>query len=372
MPFCILHIADVHLDMSFAGAAPSFGAQRREQLREAFERALDLARARRVDAVCIAGDLYESDRSGPDRAAYLRRVLGELAPIRTFISPGNHDPYTASSLYRSLEPLPDHVTIFKRRSMMPVKLADNLTLWGCGHERPLDRDPILSGLSCDGPGTHLLLFHGSDRERMPPNKESIGPFTLDDIARSGATYAMVGHFHGLSQTTRYEYPGSLEPHTRAHDGRHTAALLTVEGGRVWPEFIDVNRTTYFDESFDLSAAADAADLEQRLRSKLSELVTEPGKQFCRLRLVGVARPTLDLAPPELEAKLAADFPGLELVEEFGRFDVDALESEGRTVRAEFVKRMRAKLAAALPEERALLERALEYGLLAFAGKGLHA
>lgn len=369
MAYRILHIADVHLDMAFVGVDADLGTHRREQLREAFERALQLARERRVDALCIAGDLYEEGRSGPDRAAYLARVLASLAPMRVFVAPGNHDPHTPSSLYRQVA-MPENVHVFGLRRFAPVALADGITLWGFGHERAIDRDPALAGFSCEGPGTHLLLFHGSDRDRIPPGKEPIAPFDDSEIERAGAQHAMVGHFHGHLQGARYAYPGSLEPHHFAQDGRHTASLVTVEDGNVSVEFIDVNRVRYLDLAFDLSAYGDRVALADALRDRLSALVDDPATTYCRVRLEGEAQPSLDLDRSELEGQLSERYPGIVLVDESAAFDYEAVLREGKTVRAEFVRTMRRKIAAASELERPLFERALRYGMLAFAGRSI--
>ncbi|MBC5823805.1 MAG: metallophosphoesterase [Candidatus Eremiobacteraeota bacterium] len=371
MPYRIAHIADVHLDASFAGSGPLFGAKRREQLRAAFERVLGLARVRRVDALCIAGDLYEDGRAGPDRAAYLRRTLGELAPMRVFISPGNHDPYMPSSVYRMLEPPPENVTIFRTRRFAAVELAPSLTLWGSAHERPLDRDPMLGGFRCTGEGTHLLFYHGSDRDRIPPGKEAIAPFTSADIERSGAAHAMIGHFHGFSHVGRYVYPGSPEPLNSTESGRHTASFVSIENGCVGLESVDVNHTRYIEEDIDVEGIADAAHLADAVRSRLAELVPEPGAVFCRLRLRGIAPPSLDADIDALSREMAQAYPGTQIDKDFRTFDLDAIEREAATVRAAFVKSMRRQLeSAAAPDERAALEKALDYGLLAFSGMRL--
>src|SRR5215470_15792562 len=115
--------------MAFRGLEPAVGDTRRRQLEAAFQRALDLAREKRADALCIAGDLYESDRASPDRGAYLARVLGALAPMRVFISPGNHDPNDRPSLYRQMA-RPPNVTVFETRRFVPVRLTEGVTLWG--------------------------------------------------------------------------------------------------------------------------------------------------------------------------------------------------------------------------------------------------
>ena len=246
--------------MAFGGHEPAFGARRRAQLRDAFERALDLARERGAQAVCIAGDLYEDRHAGPDTAAYLRRCLGDLAPIRVFLSPGNHDPSSAGSVYRQMQPLPANVVVFDERAFRPEKLADGITLWGMGQTSPLDRARALKDFACEGEGLHLLLFHGSDEAHMPPGKESIAPFTDQEIARAGAAHAMVGHFHGKLHGTHHAYPGSPEPLNPAEDGEHTASIVAIDDGRVSVSVEPLNATRYVEAALDVAACADSAAL----------------------------------------------------------------------------------------------------------------
>jgi DNA repair protein SbcD/Mre11 len=369
LSYRIIHIADVHLDMAFRGLDPAAGDARRKQLEAAFERALKLAAERRVDALCIAGDLYESGRASPDRGAYLARVLGDLAPMRVFISPGNHDPHDGPSLYRQMA-WPPNVTVFTTRRFAPVRLTEGITLWGAGHEFELDHEPILKGFECTGTGTHVLLFHGSDRERLPPEKDCIAPFTDAEVARSGAAHAMVGHFHSMTQGKRYAYPGSLEPLSAAQDGRHTASLVTIDGGLVDVSFVDVNATHYVTEDFDVSTFADRSALASAVNAALRAIVTHPGEIFCRLRLVGNAPPSLELDAADLQRELQADFPGVVVEDAFAAVDPQEAAREGYTVRAEFTREMLHRIAEADADERERLELALRYGLQAFAGKRL--
>jgi exonuclease SbcD len=368
----ILHIADVHLEMAFGGHEPAFGAKRRAQLRAAFERALALAREHGVDAVCIAGDLYEDLHAGPDTAAYLRRCLGAIDPIRVFLSPGNHDPCAAGSVYRQMQPLPENVILFDERTFRAERLADGLTLWGMGQTSALDRARALAGFRCAGDGTHLLLFHGSDEEHMPPGKESIAPFNDADIANAGAAHAMVGHFHGKLQGSHHAYPGSPEPLNSSQDGEHTASIVSIEDGRVSVTFERLNETEYVEAELDVAHYADSAALVNAVEEKVQSIVTKPGAIFCRLRLGGAAPASLDPDLHALREELTARYPGFELVEDYQSFDLDAIAREGNTVRAAFVNAMRAKIAAAAAADAAMLQSALRYGLLAFAKKRLRA
>lgn len=358
--------------MAFGGREPAFGARRRAQLCAAFERALDLARERGVDAVCIAGDLYEDGHAGPDAAAYIRRHLSALDPIRVFISPGNHDPCTAGSIYRQMQPLPANVVIFDERRFRPERLADGVTLWGMGQTSALDHGRALAEFACTGDGTHLLLFHGSDEEHMPPGKETIAPFTGAEIASTGAAHAMVGHFHGMLQGARHAYPGSPEPLNRNQDGEHTASIVTIDGGRVSVTFERINKTRYVDAELDLAGFGDSAALVQAVREKAASSIPHPGSTFCRFRLVGAAQASLDPDLRTLRDDMSLQYPGFELVEEYQSFDLDAIANEGNTVRAAFVATMRERMAGAEDEELRVLQLALRYGLLAFAKKKLRA
>ncbi|MBN2004214.1 MAG: metallophosphoesterase [Anaerolineae bacterium] len=90
----LLHLSNLHFDAAF----PALGPTRHADLRAALGRILALARERKVDAVTIAGDLYEQEYAPPDTAAFLAQQFARLAPIRVFIAPGARDPYTNDSL----------------------------------------------------------------------------------------------------------------------------------------------------------------------------------------------------------------------------------------------------------------------------------
>ncbi len=100
MALKLLHTADWHLGRGF----PSFGRDQEVLLTrarlEVLGRILDLAASRNVDAVLCAGDLFDQP-SPPDE--WWKGALQEFArrhwqrPV--VLLPGNHDPFTATSVY---------------------------------------------------------------------------------------------------------------------------------------------------------------------------------------------------------------------------------------------------------------------------------
>ena len=127
----ILHFADLHLDTPFSsmGRGSQISNERREGLRQVVKRTLSLARERSVDIVTVGGDLYNSDYVSRDTGQFLRQQFSEIAPIRVFIAPGNHDPYTRSSLYAEVD-WPNNVHIFTEPVIKPIALNDSISLWG--------------------------------------------------------------------------------------------------------------------------------------------------------------------------------------------------------------------------------------------------
>ena len=93
-----VHAADLHLDSPFRGirseAPPHVADALHRATFEAYENIIGLCLRERVNALLVAGDIYD----GADRSlrAQLRFVDGlnrlDAAGIRSFICHGNHDP----------------------------------------------------------------------------------------------------------------------------------------------------------------------------------------------------------------------------------------------------------------------------------------
>ena len=67
----ILHMADCHLDTPFRGLPPRTAALRRQALRDGFRRALERGAREGVDAVLIAGDLFDNPYRAPSTVQLL-------------------------------------------------------------------------------------------------------------------------------------------------------------------------------------------------------------------------------------------------------------------------------------------------------------
>ena len=125
----IIHTGDLHLDSAFTGLSDEKARARRNGARELVSKIIDIANAEKVDAIIFAGDLFDAY---PIRAETSESILRDFnrAGMPIFISPGNHDPYTIDSPYRTLR-FPDNVHIFTTRDLSSIELSEsNLRIFG--------------------------------------------------------------------------------------------------------------------------------------------------------------------------------------------------------------------------------------------------
>jgi hypothetical protein len=123
MAVTVLHTADWHLGKPFGSIEGDVAALLREERFDAVARLADLARERQVDAVIVAGDVFDSS-TVPDQV--IRRALEVMRAYSGpwVLLPGNHDPALAESPWTRLHRfgLPENVLPAVVRE--PLVLAD--------------------------------------------------------------------------------------------------------------------------------------------------------------------------------------------------------------------------------------------------------
>lgn len=372
MGHTILHYADVHLEASFAvdGLAAPVGTWRRADLRATLGRILTLARERQVDAVTIAGDLYEQDYVLPDTADFLAQQFVRLVPIRVFIAPGEHDPYTSDSLY-ALTRWPENVTVFSQGQLAAVELASGIHLWGAacppsrGH-KTLDRFHV------DREGVNLLLLHATDTPQPKLGGEALFMVDADTVRTAGFDFALLGHHHTgrlcPEESPCCVYSGSPEPLTPEQaDGAHQVVLLTIQDEVCTPEMIPISRWRYRSLHVDLTGCESIAEAGMCVEGALQATpdgddertvgqVALTGRPEFDLDVAALAEQVTTKAHLHYDAQLALPYNLEQLAQE-------------QTVRGLLMRRFQAHLEAAKSlRERTQAESALLCALRVLDGK----
>jgi exonuclease SbcD len=274
--FQILHCADLHLDTSFAsGRLPAaVGSWRRADLRATLGRILTLARERQVDAVTIAGDLYEQDYALPDTADFLVQQFAKLAPIRLFIAPGERDPYTNDSLH-ALTRWPENITVFSQGQLSAVEMAPGIYLWGAACP-PARGHRVLDNFHVNHDGINLLLLHAADAKQSGIGSTALFSVDAAAVHAAGFDFALLGHQHSgrlwPEDAPCCVYPGSPEPLApQEADDAHQIVLLRIQDRACTPEVIPVSQWRYLSLRVDLTDCSSTDKATTRVEQSLQSI-----------------------------------------------------------------------------------------------------
>jgi DNA repair exonuclease SbcCD nuclease subunit len=316
----LLHMADVHLGARHQDLG-EVAAQQRERQFAAFRRAIDLALEEHVDAVLVAGDLFDSNqqprRSVERAAAEFQRLAA--AGIRTVLIPGTHDVYDPSSIYRvhDLAALAgqrsgsDMVTLLTPDRPDIVLPGLDLVVFGrVAATKRMALSPLADLSAGDDPRARwrVGMVHGSLRIEGKLEDDAV-IFTEAEIASSGLDYLALGHWHsfreGRSGKTTWAYAGAPEPVAVDQDGAGQVALVDLaeaKGERVvtvTPR--PVGRTRFLKLDIDAGEITTQAVLVDRLTALADpDLVLDA-------RVTGVEPDQLEMQDDEVERQLAALF-----------------------------------------------------------------
>ena len=198
----VLHTSDCHLGASSAGAEEA-----------AFEQAMTLARDERVDAVLIAGDLFDSARVSDDAIAWTAEQLDSV-PCPVVVIPGNHDVLAERSVYHRFDistACPRVHFIDNHAGQLVEVPGTDVVVWGramAEHEpayRPFEGLP-----AAPADRWTIAVGHGLFLEDGPSYRSS--PIFASDLAEVLWDYVALGHVHGYSEVrdapTPARYPGA--------------------------------------------------------------------------------------------------------------------------------------------------------------------
>ncbi len=369
----LLHTADVHLGATFKVLGER-GRDQHRQLRETFARTVDLAIAERVDAVLIAGDLFDSVRAARVQVAFASEQLTRLgaAEIPVCAIAGNHDPLGEGgvSLWRELAGGCPGLTVFGPHLEARRFPERDLTVVGRSTSGGLSAESPLAGLPVSRRTRHLVaLAHGS--AQRPDLPAQFGLITPEAIATSGVDYLALGDWHSprdvSSGGVTAWYSGSPEMIDVDQTDAGDVCLVTLpEPGVTEVTRRRVGRRRAVRLALDLAAEGGGEGVARAIRRHADPdtalLVTLGG-------LVGLGdRVNLD----RLRDDLAPEFFRLEIRDESHlRPDViDPTQYPEHTVIGRFVEQMYEQIAAREGDARAIAEEALSYGVALLEGKEL--
>lgn len=355
-----LHAADLHLDAPFRSLSPEQAVERRAEQRQLLRRLSETARQAEADLILLSGDLFDRQRVRPETMEQLYDCF-EALDIPIFLAPGNHDPYSAASPYRT-KPWPSNVHIFTQDHPQRVELAElGAVVYGAAFlSEHRSTSPLAEFRAQDHGLARLGCFHGE----AGTSQGHYAPIPYEDIAASGLDYLALGHNHTASGLKRvggtfYAWPGCTEGRGFHECGEKGVYLGQLADGRVSLDFVPLASRRCLSPRLDITGQ----EAEQVVRAYLQR---SDARDLARIILVGRRSRQQHIDTKQLTALARGYFYSAKVIDSTTTGDELWTRLQEDSLLGFFLQEMHRQLEQAqTPAERMLVERAVRIALDAF-------
>ena len=277
MTFKFIHCSDLHIDSPFKGFS-SVGNSLVEVLRkstyQAFQNIVELALKEKVEAVLIAGDIYDGAEKSLEAQLKFRHGLKKLSDkgIDTFIVHGNHDPLNSWSA--SLK-WPERVHVFSGTQMECLPVERNGVVKAHVHGISYPKRDVMENLAQkfsrgNGEGFAIGLLHSNVGHQS--GHDNYAPCSMDDLIAAKMDYWALGHIHRFrvlrESNPAVVYSGNSQARHMRESGEKGCCLVTLNEN-IGPliQFIPIDAVRYTQGEVDLSGTITLDEVIHVVRSK---------------------------------------------------------------------------------------------------------
>ena len=328
----LLHIADLHLGKQMNDIILL------EDQEAVLDQVLQIASDEKVDAVLIAGDVYQRTSPQAEATALFDRFVSQLVDngSKVFVISGNHDSALRLSYFASLvKDAGVYMSEAFSGTLQHVTLQDtegNVTVWMMPFLRPsqvkraLPEEKIssyqdavvavLKNANIDYSGRNVLMCHQFILGCEVCDSEELSVGGLDHIDGSifdGFDYVALGHIHGpqklLRETMRYAGSPLKYSFSEVHHKKSVTIVELLEKGEVQVRTVPLN------------PIRDVRLIE----GKLNEIMQMPySEDYVWITIHD------ELPPPDAKVTLSVNFPNLmkfSVVNSRTKYDLDVKATE---------------------------------------------
>jgi DNA repair exonuclease SbcCD nuclease subunit len=277
-----LHTADWQLGHQYRQFPNEDSVALAEARLEVIPRLALLATEKQVDAVLVAGDVFDAQTVSERTLHRAFQALAGFAGPWIFIS-GNHDAALAESVWthahhihavpanakllltRGITPFPDLGFVVLAAPLTQRETYDDLTAW-------FDDAPTPEGL------LRIGLAHGSVTGHLPEAADAGNPIAANRAETAHLDYLALGDWHGMKRINdRVWYSGTPEQDRFKENGAGQALLVEIDGPGAVPkvEPQPTGRHRWVNRNYDLAVESDVAtilnELEQLPRESVVDL-----------------------------------------------------------------------------------------------------
>jgi len=269
----IIHTADLHLDSKMTANLSKEKAKiRKTELLNTFVRMVDYAVKNDVEAILIAGDLFDTKVVSATALNVVKNEITSHPDIDFYYIKGNHDK---NGFYdEASEEVPDNLKLFGDDwTCYELSQSGRVKLYGIElNEGNAAR--VQEAFSPDPYDINIVMMHGQESEAVLKDKAEI--INLKLFKNKGINYLALGHIHeykceALDGEGKYCYCGCLDGRGFDECGDHGFVLLTVdeENRTVSDEFISFASRRLYEVDVDITGLSTTPEILSKTESALS-------------------------------------------------------------------------------------------------------
>ncbi|MGM9969631.1 MAG: exonuclease SbcCD subunit D [Anaeroplasma sp.] len=269
----IIHTADLHLDSSLESNLDSIKAkERKRELLLNFERLVSYANTNNIEAIIIAGDLFDKPRVSIKTKDYVMDIIESNRNIDFIYLSGNHDE---DVFFNFLEQKPDNLLIFDSK-WKTINYKDvDIT----GISKTFTKsDTMYDLLNLDKNRLNIVVMHGDIESEI----------NLTSLKHKNIDYLALGHIHKyqkgeLDERGTYVYSGCLEGRGFDEIGPKGFVLLETSIKKIKSQFIPFSKRELREINVDISDSENWSEIRRKINIKLNSV---PKTDMVKIKLTG--------------------------------------------------------------------------------------
>ena len=365
----ILHTADIHFDTPFSGMTPKEALKSKEELKEVFERIIEMTLEKEIDILLIAGDIFDNLSVNKTTLHFIKNCFKKISKVNVFISPGNHDPFNEKSFYSIVE-WSSNVHVFKGGMESVILEHINTVVWGVGFNTSHVNKSLLKDVKRVEGYNNIMVIHGEITTTKEGN--DYNPITEEDIAKSNMDYIALGHRHKFSgvkkiDNTYYSYSGC--PQGRGFDELEDKGIVIIElkDKFVESKFIRTSIRNYYEKEININGCFGYGEVKNKIINEIPML--DRKNNFYKIILIGEVSEEFTLNEEFLKELLKDEFYFVKVIDKSEvKLDINEL-TKGYSLKSIFAKKIYERLQSAeTEEEREIINLALKIGLQSISGE----
>jgi exonuclease SbcD len=360
-----VHTADLHLGEPIKGwkwTKEEVWVRQEEHI-HTFKRIISLVKDRSIPFLFIAGDFLEHGFVPPSLYQMVIDQFQRIPETHIFISPGNHDPYRADSIYMQ-EKWPKHVRIFSSEWESVSFPEYELRLFGRGFADFAERQASLPSQKNDALHS-IYIMHGDYQE----DNSIYFPINESELVTHQVDYVALGHIHKRGtyhlknqKRTVVHYPGSPEARNWKEIGERTVTIGILDSRGLSLEWEPIHTRSYEQLEVDVTNCVRREEVIEQINQIVGAKFTT---SYVLVRLVG--RCSLSIDDPvwlkAIERELAHQYKWLVLEDHTApEYDLSSMRDQDNLA-GTFIDLMEQKMAEEQdPERQKMFRMALYLGL----------